>query len=74
MNATQTTRGIRTAGEMILATGSRAILRIETMGVEVRILDARSRWGALDYQVTPVAGGGEQWVSAGRLTEIRVIG
>lgn len=39
-----------------------------TLHVEVR--NVRTRYGALDYLVTPLAGGGEKWVSAERVTTL----
>ena len=34
---------------------------------EVSILDVRTRWGALDFLITPTAGHGNQWVLASKV-------
>ncbi len=40
---------------------------------EVKILDSRTRWGSIDYLVSPVAGSGSRWVSSDsvRVQEMR---
>jgi hypothetical protein len=38
--------------------------------VQVKVLDVRTRWGALDYLVTPVVGSGEKWVSGERVPDL----
>ncbi len=38
------------------------------MDIAVRIVDAREAYGRLDVRVTPVAGSGEVWVNADRVT------
>lgn len=45
-----------------------------TLAVRVTILDARRVWNRTDYLVTPVAGSGQQWVSADRVTNLTSIG
>jgi hypothetical protein len=48
--------------------GKTAILSVEkTLKVMVRILDCREVWGRQDYEITPLAGDGKQWVSADRV-------
>lgn len=44
-------------------------LRMESLRVEVRIKRKRAAYGRVDLLVTPVAGEGEQWVSAERVEE-----
>lgn len=43
--------------------GRRAMLKVagSTLRFEVEILDARKRYGNLDYKVRPLAGSGETW-------------
>jgi hypothetical protein len=38
--------------------------------VRVNILDARKVWNRVDYLITPVAGTGQQWVSATTVTDL----
>lgn len=38
----------------------------------VHIKDAREVWGRTDYLVTPVAGTGEKWVSAERISDVQI--
>ena len=37
------------------------------MRFEVSVLDVRTRWGALDFLITPSAGHGNQWVQADKV-------
>ena len=41
-----------------------------TLEFTVLILDARSRYGHLDYKVTPLAGAGETWHAS---TSLRIL-
>jgi len=47
--------------------GVGAKLRVERLVVPVTIKEARPVFGRIDYLVSPVNGGGEQWVSKSRL-------
>ncbi len=58
-----------TVNEMQTLIGRRAILKIEKMSIQVKILDVRQCWNRTDCLVCPIAGCGEQWVSCERLTE-----
>ena len=52
-----------TAQELAENLGRRALLTVSgsTLSFEVEILDARKRYGNLDYKVRPLAGSGETW-------------
>ena len=43
-------------------------IAVDDLMVEVKIADARLRFGHLDLLVTPVAGTGERWVEQHRVT------
>ena len=43
------------------------LIKVDNMRVEVKIRDARLRFGHLDLLVTPVAGEGERWVEQHRI-------
>lgn len=63
-----------TAGNMAVVMGCTATLHSEgyDLTFHVRIKDARRVWDRTDYLVTPVAGSGEKWVSADRVTDVQV--
>ena len=42
-------------------------IAVDDLSVEVRIADARLRFGHLDLLVTPVAGSGQRWVEQHRV-------
>lgn len=44
------------------------IMVMNDLTIEVKITDARNRYGHLDLLVTPVAGSGEKWVEHHRVT------
>lgn len=48
--------------------GKTATLHTNELKVSVRIIDAKSAYGALRFLVEPVAGSGQVWVSADRVT------
>lgn len=48
--------------------GRQGVLKIDQLRVAVQCVDARQCWQRIDVLVTPIAGSGEQWVSADRLT------
>lgn len=58
-----------TAQDAMQHVGRLAMWRVPSseLEVQVKVLDARSRWGRLDCLVTPVEGRGEQWIQADRL-------
>lgn len=56
----------QTAATMLPALGSEVDVRIESLRIRCRVLDARSVWGRTDLLVAPLAGDGEQWVSSDR--------
>ncbi len=47
--------------------GRRGLASIEDLTVAVEIVDARTRFGHLDFQVRPLAGSGEQWIEQHRV-------
>lgn len=51
------------AQELAANLGKRALLTVSGTALvfEVEILDARKRYGNLDYKVRPLAGSGETW-------------
>ena len=55
-----------TAQELALNIGKTATLRVSgtQLTFAVQILDARSRYGNLDYKVKPMSGEGEAWHEA----------
>ena len=55
-----------TAQELAQNIGKTATLRVSgtQLTFAVRILDARSRYGNLDYKVKPMSGEGEAWHEA----------
>lgn len=55
-----------TAQELAQNIGKRAQLRVagSALSFEVEIVDARQRYGNLDYKVKPVTGLGEAWHQA----------
>ena len=55
-----------TAQELAQNIGKRGQLRVAgtALTFEVQILDARSRYGNLDYKVKPMSGEGEAWHEA----------
>lgn len=55
-----------TAQELAQNIGKRALLSVagSSLVFEVEIVDARQRYGNLDYKVKPVGGSGEAWHQA----------
>ena len=55
-----------TAQELAQNIGKRALLSVagSSLVFEVEIVDARQRYGNLDYKVKPVRGSGEAWHQA----------
>jgi hypothetical protein len=58
------------AQELAANLGKRALLTVSgsALSFEVEILDARKRYGNLDYKVRPIAGQGETWHQSHALT------
>ena len=50
--------------------GRNGIMTVDDLSVEVKITDARLRFGHLDLLITPVAGDGEQWVEEARVAMV----
>jgi len=42
-------------------------LAVDKLNIDVKITDARMRYGHLDLLVTPIAGQGERWVEQHRI-------
>jgi hypothetical protein len=42
-------------------------MTVDTLSFAVRVIEARNRYGHLDFRVTPIAGGGERWVEQHRV-------
>jgi hypothetical protein len=59
-------QSMSTAQELAQNVGKTALLRVSgtSLWFEVEIMDARQRYGNLDYKVKPVMGEGEQWHQA----------
>jgi hypothetical protein len=55
-----------TAAQLAAYIDQRIELRVDDLDIEVDVLDVRSTFGNVHFQVTPVSGRGEQWVSADR--------
>ena len=56
-----------TVAEMAKVIGQRGTLFIEGLDVEIRVDDVRQVWGRTDYQITPIAGAHNKWVSSDRV-------
>ena len=56
-----------TATTMRTHIGRVGTYRLGQMLFEVSVLDVRSRWGTLDFLITPSAGHGNQWVQADKV-------
>jgi hypothetical protein len=44
------------------------VISVDSLMVEVKVKDARIRFGHLDLLVTPIAGSGERWIEQHRVT------
>lgn len=53
-----------TVKEMAALIGRTAMLYAGDLAIQVRVTDARTRFGSVDVLVTPVAGHGLKWVLA----------
>ncbi len=56
-----------TARDLSEFVGRTGIMPIGMLRIPVLIVDARSRYGSIDVQVTPVGGQGSQWITAARV-------
>jgi len=48
--------------------GKNAIVEIDKLKIQVRILDGRFSFGRADLLVTPIAGSGEKWIASGKVS------
>lgn len=64
------TTSIPTAREMLLGAPIRGMISIDGLRVEVHVRDMRTVWGRIHYLVEPVAGSGQKWVDASRVTPV----
>lgn len=60
-----------TAANLAIFVGCTGTLRSGDLKVRISIVDVRTVWNRTDYLVTPVAGSGQQWVSAERVDDLR---
>ena len=56
-----------TATTMRTYIGRAGRYQVGQMLFEISVLDVRTRWGALDFLITPSAGHGNQWVQADKV-------
>lgn len=56
-----------TAANLSGRIGQSVLVRFESLTVECTIADAKCSYGAIRYQVKPVAGDGLQWVDTSRV-------
>lgn len=49
--------------------GNTAVLEMDGMNIEVKILDTKQAFGRLDVLIEPVSGSGQRWVQCERLAE-----
>ena len=56
-----------TATTMRTYIGRVGAYRLGQMLFEVSVLDVRTRWGTLDFLITPSTGHGNQWVQADKV-------
>jgi hypothetical protein len=54
--------------DIVAVIGKTGDLYTGDLHVEVKILDVRQHHGQTDYEVTPIAGYGQQWVLSTRVT------
>ena len=48
--------------------GHKGSYRVESLDVEILVLEARQRFGHLDLLITPIAGNGERWTELKNIT------
>ena len=58
-----------TAQELAQNIGKKGLMQVSgsSLWFEVEIIDARQRYGNLDYKVRPLSGEGEQWHQASNI-------
>lgn len=61
-----------TANQMQPAIGETIAIRLESLTVNVRVMDAKTAWGNVRLLVRPCMGEGETWIDCSRV--VRVIG
>lgn len=47
--------------------GTQAVWYVDRLQINVHVLDARPRYGTMDYLCEPVSGSGHRWINEGRL-------
>lgn len=47
--------------------GKKGLMGMDGLQVQVRVLNARARFGIMDFLVTPTRGGGQKWVESSRV-------
>ena len=66
----QQQRGTMTIREMAgLLNSDHVVVRLEKLTVVCKVKDMREAWNRVDVLITPVNGGGEQWVSVDRVIQ-----
>lgn len=43
------------------------VINLSSLSIPVRILDARTRWGRIDFQISPENGSGAVWVESNKI-------
>src|ERR1051326_690315 len=61
---------MHTAKQMIPAVGSKVLVRFDGFGIPMMITDAKSAWGRVRLQVTPVDGEGSAWIECDRVIRV----
>lgn len=62
---------MRTATELGTVIGKTGTYRLDGIGVWVKVLDTRERFGEVDYLICPVAGDGQRWVVSYKVRDVR---
>jgi hypothetical protein len=52
--------------------GRTGVLEVEGLTINVKIINARKRFGHLDFLVTPTGGFGERWIQSNRVRITRI--
>jgi hypothetical protein len=60
-----------TASEMMKHIGQVGVVTMGALRFEVVVIDCRVRFGSLDYQVEPLAGGGTAWMRETSVSQLR---
>ena len=56
--------------ELLNKIGKKVIFHAENLRFEVEIINVRKAFGRVDYQIKPLAGADETWVSSNRIEEV----